>query len=100
MQFKLLHFGQKKLDNISRSRLFILTIRWVKRAMNFPNRARILIIKFNELQALFICKTINYYIIDQTEEVKQRKKRAGAVLTCVAKKIRAKKSPIIFQWCL
>ena len=35
------------------------TITWKKRAMNFLNRARILIIKFNVLQALFVCKMIN-----------------------------------------
>ena len=35
-----------------------LTIRWKKRATNFLNRARILIIKFNDLKAFPVCKMI------------------------------------------
>ena len=33
------------------SQILFLTIKWKKREMNFPNRARILITKFNDLQA-------------------------------------------------
>lgn len=39
-----------------------------KRAKNFLNRARILIIKFNNLQALFVCKTIHGFM-DRAEDV-------------------------------
>ena len=46
-----------------------LTIKWMKSAVNFLKRVGILLIKFNDLQNLFICKTIHGYIIDQTEDV-------------------------------
>ena len=42
-----------------------------ERALNFLNRARILIIKLIDLQALFPLKIIYGHIIDQTEDVWQ-----------------------------
>lgn len=50
-------------------------------SMNFLNRARILIIKFNDLEALSLYKTIQGLIIDQSEDVcsKQNTKRTRSV---------------------
>ena len=47
------------------------TIKWKKRAMNFLNGARISITKFNDLQALFVYKTIHGWIIDETEDARE-----------------------------